>query len=102
MISFLYHKDGTTAGDGTEIGKCPSSYSNVKCLSTGECKVCKIISGIHQGCSGSTPICVESTTNSCGKASYKDTTLLGGSCYYRIKNELQIKYFVFSDSWLFS
>ena len=51
--------DGTTAGDGTEIGKCPSSYSNYRCLSTGACNVCGLISNFAEGCEllGSTPVC---------------------------------------------
>ena len=47
-------------GDGTESGKCPSS---LKCLSTGECKVCKLINGVNEGCSGSTPYCIESSNS---------------------------------------
>ena len=50
--------DGST-GDGTEIGKCPSSYSSYKCLSTGACNVCGLISGFAQGCDilSTTPVC---------------------------------------------
>ena len=51
--------DGLSMGDGTEIGKCPSSYSNYRCLSTGACNVCGLISGYAEGCdiSSTTPVC---------------------------------------------
>ena len=51
--------DGTSPGDGTSIGKCPSSYSTYKCLSTGECNVCGLISGKAQGCdiTSTSPVC---------------------------------------------
>ena len=51
--SFL---DGQTQGDGTSVGKCPNS---LKCLSTGACNVCGLISGTHEGCvsTSTTPIC---------------------------------------------
>ena len=58
--------DGTTTGDGTTIGKCPSSYSNYRCLSTGACNVCGLISGVAQGCEirSSTPVCdMDSSTS---------------------------------------
>ena len=51
--------DGTTTGDGTTIGKCPSSYTNYRCLSTGECNVCGLISGFAEGCDirSNVPVC---------------------------------------------
>ena len=58
--------DGTTTGDGTTMGKCPSSYSNYRCLSTGSCNVCGLISGVAQGCEirSSTPVCdMDSSTS---------------------------------------
>ena len=58
VILFL---DGQTQGDGTSIGKCPNS---LKCLSTGECRVCKVINSVHEGCSGATPYCDESSNPS--------------------------------------
>ena len=58
VILFL---DGQTQGDGTSIGKCPNS---LKCLSTGECRVCKIVNSVHEGCSGATPYCDESSNPS--------------------------------------
>ena len=65
-IYFYYVKDGVTAGDGTTVGKCPG---NLKCISTGECRVCKIVSGQHEGCSGANPRCDESTDPpSCGRS----------------------------------
>ena len=56
--------DGTTPGDGTGLGKCPTSNSNYKCLSTGECNVCKLISGTNEGCddSSTTPVCDHDST----------------------------------------
>ena len=50
--------DGQTQGDGTSVGKCPN---NLKCLSTGECRVCKIINDVHEGCSVGTCHCDESS-----------------------------------------
>ena len=46
-------------GDGSEIGKCPSSYSNYRCLSTGACNVCGLISGNAEGCdiTSTNPVC---------------------------------------------
>ena len=51
--------DGTTTGDGTEIGKCPSSYSSYKCLSSGGCNVCGLIFGYAEGCdiTSMAPVC---------------------------------------------
>ena len=60
-IDILYaFSDGTTQGDGTSLGKCPSAYSNYKCLSDGACNVCGLINGIVEGCGGifsTTPVC---------------------------------------------
>ena len=41
------------------IGKCPTTPSGLKCLSTGECNVCKLINGNYEGCdvTSSTPVC---------------------------------------------
>ena len=59
---FLYLNnviDGVTAGDGTEIGKCPNAFSSYKCLSTGACNVCGLISGQVEGCdiTSTAPVC---------------------------------------------
>ena len=56
--------DGTTPGDGTTLGTCPSHYNSYKCLSTGSCNVCGFVSGTHQGCdaSSTTPICDADST----------------------------------------
>ena len=58
--------DRTTPGDGTNIGICPSHYSNYRCLSTGSCNVCGFISGVHQGCDAlsTEPICDADSTTS--------------------------------------
>ena len=56
----MFHiPDGVTVGDGSYKGKCPTTPSNLKCLSTGECKVCKQINDVNEGCdvSSSLPIC---------------------------------------------
>ena len=61
----LYFSDGLT-GDGTSMGKCPSHYSNYRCLSTGGCNVCGLINGNSEGCDieSSTPICdADASTN---------------------------------------
>ena len=59
-------KDGTTTGDGSELGKCPSSNSNYRCLSTGACNVCGLISGVAEGCDpfSTTPVCDADSTTS--------------------------------------
>ena len=65
VISIINIIDGITEGDGSEIGKCPSSYSSYRCLSTGECNVCGLVSGVAEGCDihSSTPVCdADSTT----------------------------------------
>ena len=50
--------DGS-AGDGSEIGKCPSGHTSYKCLSTGGCNVCGLISGVAEGCdiTSTSPVC---------------------------------------------
>ena len=53
LTRLIYFQDGTTTGDGTTVGKCPSSLN---CLSTGECNVCKDINGYHEGCRCGTPL----------------------------------------------
>ena len=47
------------AGDGTTQGQCPSNPSGLLCHSDGHCNVCRVISGVHVGCtlSSSTPVC---------------------------------------------
>ena len=52
-------------GDGKTIGDCPSAYTTYKCLSTGECKECKLISGFAEGCDihSSTPVCDADSTS---------------------------------------
>ena len=60
------YKDGITPGDGTTIGKCPSSVRDNRCLSTGECKLCGLINGIAEGCDihSPTPVCDADSTTS--------------------------------------
>ena len=59
MWFHLIFIDGSTTGDGTEIGKCPSAYSTYKCLSTGACNVCGLIAGYAEGCDifSTSPVC---------------------------------------------
>ena len=47
--------DKTSAGDGTTQGICLSN----KCLSSGACNVCGLISGKAEGCNvhSTTPVC---------------------------------------------
>ena len=51
----------TVTGDGSDIGNCPSHYSDkgYKCLSTGSCNVCGLISGKAEGCNvfSTAPVC---------------------------------------------
>ena len=67
MINYI---DGLTAGDGTEIGKCPNSNIDYKCLSTGACNVCgNVYSGLTfqaEGCNifSTTPVCDADSTTS--------------------------------------
>ena len=60
VVLFL---DGLTQGDGTSVGKCPNS---LKCLSTGECRVCKVIDSVHEGCSGAHKCLSTGVCNVCG------------------------------------
>ena len=39
-VSPFYLSDGTSPGDGSHIGNCPSSFSGYNCLSSGACNVC--------------------------------------------------------------
>ena len=65
IIFHLYEGVGTP-GDGTTIGKCPSSHSSYRCLSSGACNVCGLISGTHEGCvsTSTTPVCDADSTTS--------------------------------------
>ena len=51
-------------GDGSSQGTCPDNPSDMKCFSTGECNICTIISGNHEGCdiTSSTPVCDADST----------------------------------------
>ena len=65
----MYHtilNTDNTRGDGTTIGICPTIQSNYKCLSSGACNECAIISGKHEGCleTSTRPVCdADSATN---------------------------------------
>ena len=74
--------DGTTAGDGTELGKCPSSNSNYRCLSTGACNVCGLISGTAEGCEllSSTPVCDADSTTSGIQDTASNKVAVGVGC----------------------
>ena len=63
------YADGDSIGDGLTFGKCWDDDANGrqdrKCLSTGECNVCKIINDAHEGCDiySTEPVCdADSTT----------------------------------------
>ena len=63
------YADGDSIGDGLSFGKCWDDDANGiqdrKCLSTGECNACKIISDAHEGCDiySTEPVCdADSTT----------------------------------------
>ena len=70
QVSFhAMYADGDSIGDGLTFGKCWDDDANGiqdrKCLSTGECNVCKIISDAHEGCDiySMEPVCdADSTT----------------------------------------
>ena len=57
MITYL--TDQTTAVTGTELGFCPTTPANLRCLSSGECRVCKLIDPNYEGCdvTSTTPVC---------------------------------------------
>jgi hypothetical protein len=54
----LYFTDNN-AGDGTDQGFCPSNPAGLRCLSDGECRVCKLIDNNYEGCvvTSTTPVC---------------------------------------------
>ena len=66
FIIFHIYLGVGTPGDGTTIGKCPSSHSSYRCLSSGACNVCGLISGTHEGCvsTSTTPVCDADSTTS--------------------------------------
>ena len=66
FIIFHIYVGVGTPGDGTTIGKCPSSHSSYRCLSSGACNVCGLISGTHEGCvsTSTTPVCDADSTTS--------------------------------------
>ena len=66
LASFHICQGSGTQGDGTTIGKCPSSHCSYRCLSSGSCNVCGLISGTHEGCdsTSTTPICDADSTTS--------------------------------------
>ena len=56
----------TVTGDGSDIGNCPSHHASYRCLSTGSCNVCGLISGKAEGCNvfSTSPVCdADSSTN---------------------------------------
>ena len=56
--------DRTTAGDGTTKGICPTTDANYRCLSTGVCNICGLISGVAEGCDAfsTSPVCDADST----------------------------------------
>ena len=67
-ITSIFITQGAGAvGNGETIGKCPSGYSNYRCLSTGYCNICGNINNVAEGCDvlSSTPVCdADSSTGS--------------------------------------
>ena len=70
---FMFHSlfllddslDGTSTGDGSHIGNCPTSQA-YNCLSNGACNVCRPLSNKAEGCNifSTTPVCdADSSTN---------------------------------------
>ena len=57
----LNPKDGITPGDGSDEtdGMCQKEDPNRRCLSSGECRRCKLIGIAYEGCDSATtrPIC---------------------------------------------
>ena len=100
--------DGTSPGDGSSIGKCPSIYSTYKCLSTGECNVCGLISGKAQGCdiTSLSPVCdADSSTpgtqdTATGKVAQCTACTKSGELYHSMQKKYQIRiYFKHSTSY---
>ena len=73
--SQFYRSDGTSTGDGSHIGNCPSHFSTYKCLSTGSCNVCGLISGKAEGCNvfSTASVCDADSTTSGYQSTYLDT-----------------------------
>ena len=46
-------------GDGTVIGFCPTNPPDLRCLSSAECRICKLIAPNYEGCDfrSITPVC---------------------------------------------
>ena len=82
MINF-YHSfillDGsnmyTVTGDGSDIGNCPSHHASYRCLSTGSCNVCGLISGKAEGCNvfSTDSVCDADSTTSGYQSTYLET-----------------------------
>ena len=54
--------DGTTTGDGSDegtAGACQKQDPTRRCLSSGECRACKLIGTAYEGCdsSSTSPVC---------------------------------------------
>ena len=56
---FFLQLDGSTMGDGSTLGLCPTNPPLLRCLSSGECRICKQISANYEGCDykSAMPIC---------------------------------------------
>ena len=67
----------TVTGDGSDIGNCPSHYSDkgYKCLSTGSCNVCGLISGKAEGCNvfSNDSVCDADSTDDGYQSTYLNT-----------------------------
>ena len=65
----------TVTGDGSDIGNCPSHHASYRCLSTGSCNVCGLISGKAEGCNvfSTDSVCDADSTTSGYQSTYLDS-----------------------------
>ena len=65
----------TLQGDGSDIGNCPSHHTSYRCLSTGSCNVCGLISGKAEGCNvfSTASVCDADSTTSGYQSTYLDS-----------------------------
>ena len=105
---WLLYLIDNNAGDGTDLGFCPSSPANLRCLSSEECRVCKLIGSNYEGCdvTSTTPVCdpdkdtaqiqtdFSTTTTTAECVGCKKTSkYLGGVGNYIHKHRVCIRYY---------
>ena len=80
FLMFTLHViDGTTAGDGSDEGSggmCQRQDSTRRCLSSGECRICKLIGTAYEGCDGTStkPVCDADTGTAAIQTDYSDAS----------------------------